>query len=110
MEDIIEETYEKPDYMEKYLNQTKKLTVFVHEAPTSEYALKNLMEYNPTAMERIQQSYYTEFLGEILNKQRDWVDNTKDPMKYSREPISSPLTRIDEAHTETALETFKELL
>ena len=79
--------YEKPDYIEKYLNQTKKITVFVDEAPVSEYALKNLKEYNPVAMERIQQAYYTEYLGEILHKQRDWI-NMKDPMKYSRNPIS----------------------
>lgn len=89
------------------MNQTKKLTVFVNECPTSEYALKNLREYNPTAMERIEQAYYTEYLVEILDKQRDWSDSSADPMKYSREPISAPLTKIDESLAETALDIFK---
>lgn len=48
-----ESLYEKKDFIQKYINQTRKPILLLEEFPKSIYTSKTISEYNPNALKNI---------------------------------------------------------
>ena len=46
-------------------------------------------------MQKVKESNYNEYFELVINQKKNWRGKIVDQMKYSRDPISSPLTNLE---------------
>lgn len=72
--------------------------VGIENAPFSDYALKNILEYNEDGMMKVKESSYQEYFDQIIRKKKNWRGKVVDKMKFTRDPITEPITNLEECH------------